>query len=319
MIALREDAVKIFFLGVEVYAFGLYVAIGLALALVALALLTRRSHWKKETAPVAGLLGIIFGLALSRLLYGLLDEALGRVVPLWGMIRLETGGYSMIGALAGGCLGGMLAARLTGQDPVRMLDVLSPALLLFVACERLGEGYILDFGVSRTLTDGLLEGTFLAVENDGTWRLATYLLESFASLILSLILIRDLNEKRRRGDTFLLFLLLYGAVQTLLESLRYDQHMTVIAFVKLQQVFAMALLGVAVILLALRRWNTRRKTAIAGMAAVVCAVGLGVAIEFMIDRTTISHYLLYLAFLAVIAAPTALGLALRKEELGGKA
>ena len=36
VIGLREDAATVFFLGVEVYAFGLYVALGLALAMIAL-------------------------------------------------------------------------------------------------------------------------------------------------------------------------------------------------------------------------------------------------------------------------------------------
>ena len=39
----------------------------------------------------------------------------------------------------------------------------------------------------------------------------------------------------------------------------------------------------------------------------------GVGIEFMIDRTAVSHYLLYAAFLIVVGVQVALGLKLRKE------
>lgn len=313
VIGMREDAVKVFFLGVEVYAFGLYVALGLTLGLTVLALLIRKEKWRDGTAALTGVLAMGLGFMVSRLFFGLMDESLGRIMPLWAMLRVNTGGYSMIGALLGACMGGILAARLMKKSPARLLDLLAPALLLFVACERLGEGYIEDFGVSRTLTDSLLEGTFLTVQNGYGWRLATYHLESFTALVLSLVLLWDLTRSRRQGDTFVLFLLLYGASQVLMESLRYDQHMTVKAFVKLQQIMDMMLLGAGVILLAVRRWKTKRGLALTAVIVLAASVGIGVAIEFMIDRTKISHYILYLCFLIDMAVPVWLGLRLRKE------
>ena len=316
---LREDAVTTYFLGVEVYAFGLYAALGMALGLMVLALLMRREKWKAGSAPLTGVLAVSLGFVVSRLFFGLMDDALGRPLPLWAMLRFDTGGYSMVGAMLGACMGGILAARLQKQSAPRMLDLMAPALLLFAACERLGEGYIDEFGVSRTLTDTLLQGSFLTVDSGFGWRLATYLLESFAALILTLVVLRDLNPRRRPGDTFILFLILYGACQILLESLRYDRHMTVKAFVKLEQIMAMMLLGAGVITLALRAWRARRGLAVAALCALAVTTGLGVAIEFMIDRTQISHYVLYLCFLAVVAVPVWLGLLLRKEAKDGKA
>lgn len=319
MISLREDAVKTYFLGVEVYAFGLYVALGMALGLTVLALLIRREKWKAGCVPLIGVLTLGCGFLVSRLFYGLMDDALGRPLPPWAMLRFNTGGYSMVGAMLGACMGAILAARLQKLSTPRLLDLLAPALLLFAACERLGEGYIDEFGVSRTLTDTLLEGSFLTVKSGFGWRLTTYLLESFAALILALVLLRDLKPGRRKGDTFILFLVLYGACQILLESLRYDRHMTVKAFVKLEQVMAMLMLAAGVITLALRAWRTRRGLAIAALCSIAAATGLGVAIEFMIDRTQISHYVLYLCFLIVVAVPVWLALLLRKEAPRGKA
>ena len=314
MIAMRDDAVKVFFLGVEVYGFGLYVALGMALGLVVLALLTRREKWRDGTAALTGVLSICLGVLVSRLFFGLMDECLGRPLPLWAMLRFNSGGYSMIGALLGACMGGILSAGIMKKSPARMLDLLAPALLLFIACERLGEGYIEDFGVSRTLTDTLLEGSFLAVKSGYGWRLATYQLESFTALALSLVLLRDVGKNQRAGNSFILFLLLYGGTQVLLESLRYDQHMTVKAFVKLQQIMDMMLLGAGVITAAARAWNTKRGLAIVALIVLALSVGIGVAIEFMLDRTQISHYVLYLCFLIDIALPVWLGIKLRKEE-----
>lgn len=313
MIALWEEAPKVYFLGVQVYAFGLYAAFGAAAALIVLSLLLKREKMKKGTAPLAGALALALGFVCSRLLFCLLDRSLGEMVSLRGALLVTGGGYSMIGALAGGCLGAALAARLTGQSALRLVDLMTPALMLFVACERLGEGYLTDFGVSRPLIGDLLKGSFLAVEGEYDWYLATYLLESFSALILALILLRDAEKCCRPGDTLLLAMILYGAVQTLMESLRYDRHMS-FSFVGAQHVLAMTLLGVAVIFLAVCCRKKRRGLALAALASVPLTVGIGVGLEFMIDRTTVSRYLLYAAYILVVSTPAYLGILLRKER-----
>ena len=131
-------------------------------------------------------------------------------------------------------------------------------------------------------------------------------------LILAIVLFLDISPKRRAGDTFLKFMLLFGGAQVLLESLRYDQHMTVKAYVKLQQVMAIMLLGAGVITLTLRVWRKKKALAITSLAAIPVCVAVGVGIEFMIDRTAVSHYLLYAVFLAVVGTLVVLGLKLRK-------
>ena len=317
MIALREDAPKLGFLGVEVYAFGLFVALGMAVALAVLWLLVRRAKCKSGTAGLAGLLSMICGFVLSRLFFGCMDESLGQTMPLWAMLRVNTGGYSMMGAMIGACLGAALAAKLTRQSAARLLDCLAPCLLLFAACERLGERYIEEFDVSRFFSDALFSGSFLVTESDFGLRLNTYLIASAVMLILALVLIKDLSPSRRAGDTFLKYLLFFGAAQILLESLRYDQHMTIKAYVKWQQIIAMMMLAAGVIVLAVRGWKRHRALSLAALVFLPVTVGAGVGIEFMIDRTAVSHYLLYAVFLAVLCVQAGLGLALRKE--GAKA
>ena len=313
MFVLREDAAKVSILGIETYSFGLYVALGLAAALIALALLMRRAKAKAGTAALTGMLSMLCGFVLSRLFFGFMDESLGQTLPLWAMLRVETGGYSMMGAVIGACIGAVLAAKLTRQRPGRVLDILVPCLMLFIFFERLGERYIEEFGVSRYLSDQLFRNTFLTSEGDFGLRLNTYYVEAAVALVLAAVLYFDLKPERRPGDTFLKFLLLFGGTQILMESLRYDQHMTVKAYVKLQQVIAMLLMGAGVITLACRGWKKHRGLSLAAFISLPVAVGIGVGIEFMIDRTAVSHYLLYAAFVADVSVPVALGLILRKE------
>lgn len=318
MMGLWDEAEKIFFLGVEVYAFGLYCALGAAIGLIVLFLQCRKEGLKKGTAALAGALGVGLGFLCSRLLFCLMDQSLGLdgVMPLSAMALVTGGGYSMIGALLGGVLGALLAGRFSGQSPLRLADLMVSSLLLFVACERLGEGYMMDFGVSRPLLGDLLKGSFLAVEGEYDWYLATYLLESFAALVLSLILLRDAahqHRENRNGKTLLLFLILYGGVQTVMESLRYDRHMS-ISFVGLQHVMALMMLCGGVIYLAVWQWKKQKKTALAAVIAIPLVVILGLGLEFAIDRTQISRYVLYLAYVLLISVPMYLGVRLRKGE-----
>ena len=311
--AMWEDAVTTYFLGAQVYAFGLYAALGMAIAMIALAMLLRRAKWPKGAAPLTGVLAMGCGFLVSRLFFCFMDQGLGGPVPLKGVLLVTGGGYSMMGALLGACFGAILASKIMKQKPAALLDLLSPAFMLFVACERLGEGYIDDFGISRPLVGELLKGSFLAIEGDYDWVLATYLIESFAALVLALILLRDVSKKdRRAGNTFLLFLLLFGASQVILESLRFDQHMH-LSFVGLQQIIAMLLLAAGVIVLALRRMKDKRGLALAALILLPVAAGVGVGLEFAIDRTTMNRFLLYAVFILLMAAPAALGVRLRKE------
>lgn len=312
MMGLWEEAEKVYFLGIEVYAFGLYCALGAAMTLIMLFLQCKREKMKPGTVPLTGVLSLVCGFVCSRLLFCLLDQTISEGMPLQGVLMVAGGGYSMMGALLGGLLGAMLAGRITRQSSWKMADLMAPALLLFVAGERIGEGYILDFGVSRPLVGDFFKGTFLAVEGDYDWYLATYLLESFSALILSVILLRDSAHQKRQGDTLVLFLILFGGVQTLMESLRYDRHMS-FSFVGIQHVMAMAMLGIALIVLAIRCWKEKKALAILALISIPLVAGLGIGLEFAIDRTTVNRYLLYAAYILLLALPMWLGVRLRKE------
>ena len=307
-----EEATKITLLGTEVYAFGFFCALGAALALLVLGLQMKKERLPKGAAPLTGCLSLIGAFVFSRLLYALLDRSLGGMMPLQGALMITAGGYSMVGVLLGGVLGAALSGKILKVNALKMADIIAPALLLFAACERLGEGYVPDFGISRPLLGDALKGSFLAVEGEYDWYLATYLLESFGALVIALILLKDLGKKKKAGDPLLLGLILYGAVQSVLESLRYDRHLS-FSFVGSQHIAAMAFLGIAVIILAARNWKNRRGLALAGIISVPLVVGLGIGLEFMIDRTEINRYLLYLVYVMLVSVPAYLGIRLRKE------
>ncbi len=313
---LREDAAVTTVFGMRMYTFGLCVALGSLLAVILLALLMKKR--KPGTAALQSVLTICIGLVLSRLLYGVTDDTIGRSSPLWVMVRLNLGGYSLYGVLGGAILAAWLTAKMTNQHFIDCLDPVAPAFLIFVVSERLGEGFLGEtlegFGWSRELIYNELPGTVFSITDGYSWYLGTWRMEALiAAVLFTLIFIWTLKKSHSRPP-FICFMLLFGATQILMESLRHDLHMTINSFVRVEQILSMVLLGVAVIILAVRKWHTHRALSLVGLFSIPLATGIAIGIEFLIDRTAINRYLLYLCFIIVVAVPVVLGFRLLKEE-----
>jgi len=89
-----------------------------------------------------------------------------------------------------------------------------------------------------------------AVSGATEYRLATFMLQAMAALVIFLILALFYlkgRDKLRDGDTCLIFLLVYGASQVLLDSTRYDSlFFRSNGFVSIVQVFSALALGLAI-------------------------------------------------------------------------
>ena len=307
-----EEAAKLSIFGIQVYAFGFYAAIGALAMLAAVAILSRHAKCVKGTAPLTMLLSMVCGAIASRIVYCLLTQRLGQTVPLKYWVTAATGGgWSMMGLIGGVFAGTRIAAGLTGQKYGRLADITACALPLFIAFERFGEKYIEGFDTSRPLTTDIFNNTFLYMAGDYDPYLATFYLAAIAAAVLFVILLADLLQKRRGGDTAILFLLLFGAGATILESLRYDRFLS-ITFVNLEQIMAMVCLWTGVIL-ACTRAKGRKGLKRAAAVSLPVATAIGVALEFAIDRTKISHLLIYAVFIIVIFTPAVLGMKLRSK------
>ena len=305
-----DEIITVSLLGLDISAYGLWVALGAACAAALSALLCRLKKLPAGTAPLFTALAVPLGLICARLLFCLLDFSFHSVFSLRAALMFWGGGYSMVGALLGAALAAFLTARIQGVHPLDALDTLFPAFMLFVACERLGEGCTELLGRSRPLTWTALENSFL-VTNDGyEIYLNTYLPEAVTAVVLCLLLARLLRKNTHRGWVLLTGMLLLGSTQILWESLRFDNHMRY-SFISMQMVLYACMLAVPLILFAAR---CGKKSAIAAVILLVAAV-LGVVwIEIMIDRSAISNLILYALYVLLLAVLIAAGLIFRKRS-----
>ncbi|MBQ8136018.1 MAG: prolipoprotein diacylglyceryl transferase [Clostridia bacterium] len=314
---LNENAAIVYFLGLRVYAWGLYLALGVSLACACFALRARRSLPGGSAAAVC-VLSILMGFAVSRLCYCAFDGKIRQVLSLKSVFLVTAGGYSMFGALLGAGLGAVVTGKALKLPVLRILDLLAPCLFLFIAAERLGEGHLEGFGISRPLISRITGWNLVIYHDEYEDYLATYLIESLLALLLFAITMPKNTDDRRQGDVTLTCMLLYGLSQVLMESLRFDQHMR-FSFVSVQQILFMCLAAAALFVRCrqLQSLGRGKKLRIAMYICVPVLVALLVLMEFLIDRSDFDKVLLYIIYIALLLVPLALGLRAGREVRDG--
>ena len=181
------------------------------------------------------------------------------------MTDYTSGGYALLGVFAG-CLLAAMVLRLLflHRNLPEMLDCMSLAGLAGIAVGRLASffnasdrGNVLENIHSLPFAWPVTNTVSGAVE----YRLATFVLQAAVALALFVVLtlFYTCGKKRPKdGDTFLLFLLLYGASQVVLDSTRYDSlFFRSNGFVSIVQVFAALALGFAIVAFSVRMVKAR--------------------------------------------------------------
>lgn len=282
-------------LPVTLYAVCVVAAIALGLAL--LWHRCRREGLRGDTAGLMGLLGLPLGLIGARIFYvacefykfrDMYEEAGGLLLAL----RLWQGGYALWGAVIGGALAVLLAARITRQPAAKLMDVLAAPAALMIAGWRFAE----YFSYSRYAQEGLGQEMFLpffqrfpfAVYNQFGWYWAVFMLEGLAAAVICAVL---LAKRRPVGHASRLFLLLYSACQIVLESMK-KQPLTWPKnnFVYISQVGALVAL-IALMAAGTIRWarhpESRKRTKkwmVICWAALAALAGAIVILEFSRDN-----------------------------------
>ena len=206
-----------------------------------------------DAAAVAVPMALVLGVILGRLAHWYFrpdsyDSFLS------AMTDYTSGGYALLGVFLA-CLLTALVLRLNRMEPriFRMLDSTCLGGCAGIAVGRLAcffsaadRGQILQSLRSLPFAYPVNNVVTGAPE----YRLATFVIQAMvtAAIFLGLLLYFLLSKKRRMGDVTLLFLLLYGMSQAVLDSTRYDSlYMRSNGFISVVQLAgAAAVLGVSV-------------------------------------------------------------------------
>ena len=310
---LYDEAAKISIFGIEIYAYGLHIAIGILAMTIALWIITKQENTKKGTVLLIVLTGTIIGGVFSRLFFCLMDQSLGSMIPFKYWFYISGGGWSMTGLIAGFFFAAWISAKISRQEVEKILDFTACTFPLLMIAERLGERLIDDFNMSRPLGENVLTNSFLVCQGEYENYLRTYYLCAAGAFILFLCLNILNSHKHQDGEIWIDFLLVCGAGGVILESLRYDYFLS-ITFVHLQQVCFALMLLTGTIIAAVRVKTQKTVLRFIAPVSVLLAAGAVIAIEFAIDRSDINNLLLYAVMVLVLSVPVALGMKLNYKK-----
>lgn len=200
-------------------------------------------------------------------------------------LRFWDGGYSITGAYVGLLLAAVAAHFLAKQPFGKLADALALGMPLGLMVARLAERGT-GLGEGQMVPEGW--PALLSIDTEYGLLHAVCVYEAVAAAVIFVVLLAFQRvRKRRDGDLLLLFTLLYGCSQVVLESLRVDGHMTVHMGVSVQQVLS-AVMAVTVLILWMARAARAHRasplqltlTALESTLAVIFAI----IAEFGVDR-----------------------------------
>jgi prolipoprotein diacylglyceryltransferase len=162
-----------------------------------------------------------------------------------------------------------------------------------------------------------------AVSGTQEFRLATFVIQAMvvAGIFAALLLLAFVPEKRRKdGDLTLVFLLLYGASQIVLDSTRYDSlFFRSNGFISIVQVVSALATGLACAVFSVRlvRTHGMDKRYIALWAIFAAFVGLGGYMEYHVqrhgDQAVFAYSLMSMALLGMVFVVTVIWVLAQKE------
>lgn len=267
--------------------YGVLAALAMAALLAVTGLAGRKRGVGYGSVVRFAVLAVPLAFLCSRLVYGVssLDYYLN-TGHLGLLLQVRDGGYSMLGAILGVLLAACVTERWQKLPAGTLLDAAAlgmPAALLIARLAEplcgMGWGYPYYSPLFYFL-DGLTENL-----GDFAYTHPVFAYEAIAAAALSIAL-PVIARKARRGDTLLSFLLVYGCTQTVMESMLNGGHMKVIHFVKINQVAAMVMALIPLIVwsrrLAKAQSGSGLRIAAAWVLAVVCILS-GVVQEFSVE------------------------------------
>jgi len=196
------------------------------------------------------------------------------------LLDLSYGGFALYGGMAGFFAACSIAAKLTGQRFLPLMDAFAPAGLALIAFVRFAEG-ALGQGFSFDVENPAFCFFPLSVY-DPEWEvyyLALFMLEGLYALLCAMYLQRRAAAGRRTG----LALLLYAGMQIWFESLRRDNFMRCFGgFVRTMQLLSLLIVTALLLFYLARSGKGLLHKALALAVHALCAGGV-VLIEFAVE------------------------------------
>lgn len=204
----------------DIYWYGIIITLGIVLAIF-LAWKNRdkqKIKWDDITDFV--LFAIPIGIVCARLYYVIFkwdyySQHLIEIFQIWN------GGLAIYGGVIGGILTAIVFCKVKKINFLELCDYCAPYLAL---CQSIGRwGNFVNREAYGQLTNSFLKmGVYDSAINDYIFVQPTFLYESICTFIIFLIIIKINKNKKFPGQSFYLYMILYGIARAIIEGLRSD-------------------------------------------------------------------------------------------------
>lgn len=240
----------------NVYWYGIIIAVGFLLALVYASFSCKKMNIDINRLFDVVIVGLIAGVVCARLFYVVFypgDKYLKNPAEIF---RIHDGGLAIYGGLIGAVVFGSLMAKVRKLKVAAVLDIASLGFLIgqgvgrwgnFINQEAFGGATDLPWGMHSDNTAAVVEGNVHPC----------FLYESLLCL-LGFVLLHFFTRKFRRydGQTFLLYIVWYGACRFFIEGLRTDSLIIPGTVLRVSQVIAAVCVVAGIALLIVFRHKT---------------------------------------------------------------
>lgn len=254
--------------GVDIYWYGLIITCGILAAAYLATRLSKRRGYNSDMLLDAIFLIVPLGVIGARLYYVAFsfDEFAGKLDTIF---TLRMTGLSILGGVIGGAIGALIFAKWRKVSFWDIADCVAPGVALAQAMGRWGNFFNQEVygaalnNVSMQVSEHLaLAPPAVFIDATGQWHLALFLIESVWNLLAcGLILYLWKRKPDTRGFAFMLYLVLYCGMRTLLEGLRTAEYQLMIGGMPVSMlsslVAAVVALGVLVYIIRKGGFGTR--------------------------------------------------------------
>lgn len=240
----------------HVYWYGIIIAAGFLLALIYASFSCKKMNIDINRLFDVVIVGLIAGVIFARLFYVIFCPGDKYWKNPLEIFQIHDGGLAIYGGIIGAVVFGSLMAKLRKLKVTAVLDIAALGFLIgqcvgrwgnFINQEAFGSATELPWGMHSENTAAVVDGNVHPC----------FLYESLLCL-LGFVLLHFFTRRFRRydGQTFLLYIVWYGACRFFIEGLRTDSLIIPGTGLRVSQVIAAACVVAGIILLVLFRHRT---------------------------------------------------------------
>ncbi len=237
--------------GRPVYWYGVIIAVGVLVGIYLAMRYAKLLKYDPEMMVDFCLLAIPLAIIGARLYYVIFKWEVYKDYPL-DIIKIWEGGLAIYGAVIGGVIAGVIFSRWRKVQFWDLADIVAPSLILGQAIGRWGNFFNQE-AYGRAVTNKTWQWFPYAVyiEAEKQWHMATFFYESMWNILVFVFLMFYRRRRKKSGEVFLLYLILYSSGRIVIEGLRTDSLYW--GSFRVSQIVAALLIIVGLILFIIRR------------------------------------------------------------------